>query len=129
MMYVPDTHALVWYIIGDTRLGQNALLALRDPSQRLVIPTIVLAEIRYISARHRIPLTFEEAVRRIRSVLRGEIAPLDEEIIEAMPTMLEIHDAIICATALVYSRRLRDSAVVITRDEAITRSGLVQVVW
>jgi len=129
MIYVPDTHALIWYIIGDARLGQNALLVLRDPSQHLVIPTIVLAEIRYLSARRRIPLTFEEAMRMIRSVLRGEIAPLDGEIVEAMPTMLEIHDAIICATALVYSRRFNDSVAVITRDESITSSGLVQVVW
>jgi predicted nucleic acid-binding protein len=129
MIYIPDTHALVWYFATDPRLGQNALLALREPAQQLVIPTIVLAEIRYLTAHRRTPLTFEETLRRIRSALRGQIVPLDEEIVEAMPPTLEIHDAIICATASVYRHRLRDSVVVNTRDASITSSGLVQVVW
>lgn len=51
MRYVVDTHALVWYLTNDTRLGVGARQVLDDPSALLVIPTIVLAEAKHISER------------------------------------------------------------------------------
>ena len=129
MIHIVDTHSLIWFLGNDKRLGPNARLVFEAPSPYLVIPTIVMAEIKYLSDRRRVPLTFDEVARKIRTALQGHMATLDEEIVEKTSTTLEMHDGIICATAVVYANRLNDSAAVITRDEAITASGLVQVVW
>ena len=41
MVYVLDTHAVVWFLEGSSRLGAAARVALSDPVADLVIPTIV----------------------------------------------------------------------------------------
>lgn len=42
---------------------------------------------------------------------------------------LNIHDAIIVATALVYKDILKLPVSLLTKDEEITSSGLVQTCW
>ena len=54
MTYVVDTHALVWFLEGSPRLGMAAQKALSDTAARVVVPTIVLAEIKFLYARDRI---------------------------------------------------------------------------
>ena len=44
MKYVIDTHALIWFLEGNSRLGENAKNVLTDPSSQLVLPAIALAE-------------------------------------------------------------------------------------
>lgn len=56
MIYVVDTHAVVWFLEGDSRLSKAARDALNDANIQLVMPTIVLAEIVFLYARHRIRL-------------------------------------------------------------------------
>ncbi|BCB95755.1 hypothetical protein JZK55_06770 [Dissulfurispira thermophila] len=53
MVYVVDTHAIVWFFEDSSELGKNALNALASKNSRLIIPTIVLAEIFYLSQRRR----------------------------------------------------------------------------
>jgi len=57
------------------------------------------------------------------------VYPLDENVAMRVSGELDIHDAIIVATALVYRELSTDTVVVVTRDEAIIRSGLVQTIW
>lgn len=57
--YVVDTHALVWFIGQDQRLGDRARTILRDPSIQLVIPVIALAEIKYLSHKGRFAQTLD----------------------------------------------------------------------
>lgn len=49
--------------------------------------------------------------------------------VDKLPTTLGIHDAIIVATALVFRDILNESTAIITKDEAIAKSGLVATVW
>jgi PIN domain nuclease of toxin-antitoxin system len=42
IVYVLDTHALVWYLTNDRRLGAQADAVLNDPGVTLIIPAIVL---------------------------------------------------------------------------------------
>lgn len=44
MKYVIDTHALVWFLEGNSRLGVNAKAILSDADSQLVIPatTVIL---------------------------------------------------------------------------------------
>ena len=42
--YVIDTHALIWNLEGNPRLGTNAKAILADPNSALFLPIIALAE-------------------------------------------------------------------------------------
>lgn len=55
--------------------------------------------------------------------------PLDEQVVSLIPTSLNIHDAIIVATALVYKNILKLPVEVVTKDIEITASGLVPTCW
>jgi len=128
MIYVVDTHALIWFLEGNKRLGAEARQILRDENQHLLIPSIVLAEAKDLAAKGKTRLTFEEVLEAM-SDPRCLIYPLDIAVVRAMPHRLDIHDAIICATALVYHKTVHEEATLITRDEAIIKSKLVQTVW
>jgi PIN domain nuclease of toxin-antitoxin system len=54
-IYVVDTHALAWYLDDDPRLGSQAELVLDNDDVRLIIPAIVLAEIKYLAHKNRLP--------------------------------------------------------------------------
>lgn len=51
VIYVPDTHALVWYLTADRRLGKgarSALASVDNGSDHAIIPVVVLAEVMYL---------------------------------------------------------------------------------
>jgi len=54
---------------------------------------------------------------------------LDGPVVERLPTTLNIHDAIIVATGLVFRDVLSESTAVVTKDADITASGLINVLW
>jgi len=50
MIYVTDTHGLVWYLTGDEKLSKSARQVFENAESGediIVIPSIVLAEILY----------------------------------------------------------------------------------
>lgn len=129
MTYILDTHALVWFLEASPRLSARARTAISNPTSQLVIPSIVLVEITFLYARKRIATDVEEIRSRLLAASNCVAYPLDEQVVALVPTALEIHDAIVVATALVYRDVLRQEATVITKDEVIKQSGLVEVLW
>ena len=129
MTYIVDTHALVWFFEMSKRLGRRAAAVLRDETDDLVVPTIVLAELRHAAERGKVTATLEAVLRSLREDPRARIYPLDERVIECMPTGLDIHDAIICGTALMYQQLLQEDVKVLTRDKAIIGAGVVETAW
>lgn len=129
MRYIVDTHALVWYIIGDPRLGNGARQILDDPSAQLVIPTIVLAEAKHISERKRISISFDDIMQTIVADARVTLFSLDIFVVAGMPENLDIHDGLIVATALSAQRLFAEEIAILTRDEMITTSNQLPVVW
>lgn len=129
MTHVADTHALVWLFEGNPRLSAAARAALIDPAIRLVIPTIVLAEITYLHARGRFALDAPTVLARIAGTPNWTIYDLDKAVVQHLPTSLNIHDAIIVGTALVFRDVLGESTAVITADAEIAASGLIPVIW
>jgi PIN domain nuclease of toxin-antitoxin system len=127
--HVVDTHALVWFLEGSNQLSEPARAALADPSVQIVIPAIVLAEITFLRAKGRIQTDRATVLQRIASSANAIIYPLDESVVEHLPTTLDIHDAIIVATALVFRDLLHEPTAVITKDRAITASSLVNTIW
>lgn len=128
MDYITDTHSLVWYFTDDSRLSNKALQAFQasEETGTVFVPAVVLAEIMFIARKGRITLSFEDTLKRIEESDNFEIVPLNAEILKTadkIETDLEMHDRLIVATALNYDASL------ITKDENITRSGVVTTIW
>lgn len=105
MRFVADTHSLIWYLQGNERLSSSSRLLFdqRDGEGNVVIPTIVLAEMMFILRKVKMGLSFSEVFQKIEKEERFLIQPLDAPIIKRAAALekLEIHDALIAATALV----------------------------
>lgn len=128
MNYVADAHTIIWHFIDDPRLSQNARQAFEQTltAGAMLIPTIVLAEIMYISQKGRISMTFEETLSHIEMYENFRITALELDILKVASTIsgdLEMHDRLIVATALHFDAHL------ITRDKKITQSRVVNIVW
>ena len=129
MTYVLDTHPVVWFLETSQRLSVRARNVLRDPSHTLILPTLVLVEITYLYTKGRIEVDATMVQQRLMSTSNCVLYPLDEQVAMLIPTELNIHDAIIVATALVYRDILNEPVGVITKNGEITRSGLIDTVW
>ena len=62
MYIVTDTHPWVWFLTASPRLSQKAKSILSDPSNLIILPSIVMMEIKYLYQHKRITLSFEEAI-------------------------------------------------------------------
>ena len=128
MNFVTDTHSLVWYFTEDARLSKKAFDAFEGTikSGTVIVPAVVLAEIMFIAKKGRVTLTFEETLKKIEGYENFDIAPLDAEILtiaDKIEADLEMHDKLIVATALYYE------AALITKDEFVSKSGVVSTIW
>ncbi|WP_017741827.1 type II toxin-antitoxin system VapC family toxin [Scytonema hofmannii] len=84
MKYVLDTHALIWFLEGNSRLGANANSILSDLDSQLIIPAIRLAEAVLIVERGRTSIPYpEDLLSAIQADPCVVIYPLNEEIIRA----------------------------------------------
>lgn len=128
MTYVVDTHALVRHLEGDSRQGPAAQAALNDGSVKKVIPTIVLAEIAFLYSRSRIVTDVATISSHVATASDCVIYPLDEIVVSHLPTALNIHDAIIVATAIVFRDVLGETTSLITKDSEIAAGRIVVAV-
>lgn len=129
---VIDTHAIVWYLYGDSRLSATALAFIEDTAatgNQLALSTMTLAEIFYLSERGRINLeAFDRLVTEMASdqALIVEI-PFNRAVVLAFKDVArdivpELPDRVITATA-VYLK-----LSVISRDHKIQASG-ISTIW
>lgn len=130
-MFVTDTHPLLYYTSGlRDRLGRAArrLFERADSGGALIyIPSIALWETARLAARGRIdlPLRFDHWCRSIEASDGFSVAALEWLDVDAARTLPfpDPYDCLIAGTAL------RMAMPLITRDEEIVRSGLVETLW
>jgi len=128
-MFVVDTHALLWHLTEDEKLGEKAkeVLAKGDRGEVIVvIPTIVLAESLFILEKKKVDLEFKDIIRKIEKSLNYVVYPLYLQTVLACNELKEIpemHDRIIIATAKALD------AEIITKDDEITKFKEVKVIW
>ncbi|MDY6773982.1 MAG: PIN domain-containing protein [Candidatus Nanohaloarchaea archaeon] len=125
-MYVLDTHALIWYVTEDDRLGNEALQILEavDAGEKTaVVPSIVLAEALYISRSEDV--SFDTLLRKVEDGRNYEVYPLNLRVLRRMKDLedLSIHDAVIAATADVLDM------TVLSKDEEMQEDADVDTVW
>jgi len=131
MLYVLDTHTLIWFLANDPKLGKTASKLLDDASNQFVLPAIVAAEAIYIIMKRRTSITFDELWQRIDELENVEFIDLTREIIrltEDLPDHLEMHDRQIIATALLLQNRGQEVSI-ITKDNLIIQSAIVATSW
>jgi PIN domain nuclease of toxin-antitoxin system len=128
-VYVADTHSLLWYLAGSPQLSSDARAALDETvsgAAQVVVPAIVIAELVMLAERRRGVFDAPRIVAALRSNSKFLLSPLSPEIalrIQSLTKLSDIHDRLIVAEALAAGASL------ITRDQAITASGYVPVVW
>jgi PIN domain nuclease of toxin-antitoxin system len=127
MLYVIDTHVLIWYFIGSKRLHKKfreKIDEIRNKGGRLLVPTIVLAEALNIAEKERVDFDFAEMYRLIRDEHEFEIVGFGPEIFDEaiqIKDIKEIHDRIIVATASFYQ------VGILTKDRIMSESGEVEI--
>ena len=130
--YVVDTHAMVWFIAGDSRLGPNAKQILSNPDSELILPITAIAEACWIIEHGRTSIpSVTDFLLTIDADPRVTVTPLDRAILDKTLTLTEIneiHDRQIAATALVLIEQ-GESVTLITRDKNIREANLVPVIW
>src|SRR3989337_2097873 len=85
ILYVLDTHVLIWYFIGSTRLHKKLkekIDTIRNRGGRLLIPTIVLAEALDIAEKGRVEFDFDKMYRLIVEEPEFEIVGFGFEIFD-----------------------------------------------
>ena len=132
MKYIVDTHALIWFLEGNSRLGTAAKQVLENQESQLILPAIALAEAAFIVERGK---TSIPSVIDLHIAVNGDprivVYPLDRVIVEITNTLLsinEMHDRQIVATAIILKNQGAEASV-LTCDRNITASGVVPIIW
>ncbi len=129
-MIVLDTHALLWMAGDPKRLSKRAHQAIGEARRGtgIAIATITLWEIAWLAHHHRIVImgsvesfVRETAARVILRPVTPEIAALAVRLPDPFPR--DPSDRLIAATAMVEGMSL------ITADDRIRKSGIVETVW
>lgn len=129
-MILIDTHVLIWMASDSRRISKNALAAIRDARQKtgVAIATITLWELAWLAENGRIQVvgSIESFVREtvsrvILQPITPEIAALAAQLPKGFPQ--DPADRLIAATAMV------EGAPLVTADERIRSSKVVQTIW
>jgi len=126
-LYIADAHAFAHYLVDD--LPREADAVFEDAEKQkcnVIIPSIAIAELIYIFERTGSEPEIWEMFDKIDLYPCFSIHPLDERILKIIPDvkLAELHDRIIVATAIATgTKRL------ITKDEEIRKSKIVETIW
>ncbi len=139
-MYTADTHALLWHLQetlaprrrrarGLSPRARRIFRAADQGQEIILIPSIVLVELIYLSERGIIPVALVDRLLAdlARTPENYQIAPLDLEVVVRLrdisaSSVPEMPDRIIAATAKAKGTQL------LSRDESIRAAG-IQVAW
>jgi len=126
MFYVADTHTWVFYLLDRLPEKADEVFSHAEHGRDFVfIPTIALAECVYLVERGKIDLNLDGLFSKLRVGGNFIPVPLTLDVVERIHLipLSEIHDRIIVATAQVLG------AKVLTKDEQIVESGIVETIW
>jgi len=85
---------LLWYLEDYEGLGRRAGEILGDSAARLIVPTIVLAEARFITAKQKVALSWDQVIAAVSSDERFTAYPLTLDVLHRLSPDMEMHDAI-----------------------------------
>lgn len=123
-----DTHAVVWSLMDDPRLGKSARALIASSTRdELIVSDMTLLETSMLISKGRLLMKHEPEflLRKLADGFR--IIPITPEIAHLAVTLKLPHgdpfDRVIAATAVHHKVPL------LTRDKALKRSKAVETVW
>ena len=129
MLYVADTHSLIWFLTDDKKLGTKAKEILEKADEGkviIIVPTIVLAELIFICEKKNAAVKFKDVMDKLTESSNYIHYNLDMKIISEIADLKQIpemHDRIVTATAKL------NKATLITKDKDITESKIIETIW
>lgn len=128
-MFVADSHAWLWYLSEDSRLGSDALEVFEsadDGRNTVIIPGIVVAESVYVAESHSYGVEMEQIVEDLKVSKNYRMKSIDHRLASSLvrdDRNLSIHDKIIVLTA----EQL--GADIVSKDGKIQSTADQEVVW
>ena len=128
-IYVVDTHALIWYLTNDNKLGKQAteiFAAAERGETRLVVSAVVVAEMYYANRKNNWFADFNATYRQLRAKPYFRLYPFNSDHVldfDKDVMVPEMHDRIIAGLA----RRI--GAPLLTTDPQITAAKLTPIIW
>jgi PIN domain nuclease of toxin-antitoxin system len=128
-VYMADTHSLIWAFHKPSKLGENARRIFEEVANgetKLLIPVIVLAELIFTIENKPIKADLDKILNAINNSPNIEFVDFDYESalkLRDLTAIPEMHDRMIVVSAIL------SNAVLITFDQTITESGVVEVIW
>ena len=127
-LFVIDTHALFWHLVAPERLSPKAQHVFELAYQGgaiLILSPIVLLELYGVIRKVNAQIDYNQELSNfVRPPFRVEPITIEDlRLLDALKDIPELHDRLICATAL------RLNAPVVTRDPEIRQSTLITSVW
>jgi PIN domain nuclease of toxin-antitoxin system len=128
-VYMADTHSLIWAFHKPRKLGENARRAFEEVANgevKLLIPTIVLAELIFTVENKPIQADLDKILDAIKNSPNIEFVDFDYESalkLRDLTVIPEMHDRMIVVSAII------SNAVLITMDRTITEANVVEVIW
>lgn len=132
MTYVTDTHALIFFATGHLERmsprGERVFRRAQDGRDRVHVPTICFFELALLLERGRVrsQMSFDEWCTLVAGLPGFPVEPLTwDDVREArgLAALVDPFDRLIAATAV------RLDVPLVTADERIQSSGLVETVW
>lgn len=127
--FVPDTHALFFYLTDFSKLKARAKAAFNrfdNGEAVLFVPWIVIAELFWLARKLASNMDFSAEFQKLRNHPQIIFIELDAEQVLNFPKpgkITEMHDRIIAGVAYKFGIPL------ITRDQNIKDSGYVRTIW
>ena len=131
MIAIIDTNFLARYFIDSKTIGDESKYIFEDENTFLIIPSIVLVELKYSIYRGRFPQKVIE--QSLELIKKGNcmVYPLDLDLLDYIPFELDIHDGIIFATAKVQLNNFKEEIYILTKDQEMKnlKHKNIKVVW
>ena len=127
--YVLDTHALVFALTAPTKLGRRARAALkRVESNRdeAWVPAAVIAEVILLRELGRIDVGFPELRSALEERANVRFLSLDLAQLDLFRELSTVRDPF---DRLIVSAAKCTGAKLVSKDEDLAGSGLVEVIW
>lgn len=127
-LYVVDTHALFWYLVGSPKLsdlGKQVFRRAFAGEATLILSPIVLLELYGVIRKAKAPIDFSAELTLFeRSPFHIEPITVDDlRLLDHLDAIPELHDRLIAAVAL------RIGAPILTCDPLISACPGISCIW
>ena len=129
MTFVLDTPALAALLFGaEGQLGPDAKRILQGQGPFLV-PSFELIELRLLARRQLVPSPWADLEQLFGSLEDTTVAALDLEATRRLPPDLDLHDALLAATAQAHAELQEGDVVLVSPSPALKAWGGLRVMW